>query len=137
MAVRSKKKKSKKKLSSSSKNNSSKNKKKPVWKPPPGVPSRFPKGTSGNPNGRPRGIKNKFSIAELADAIKNVEKKKHKKFLVVWVEKAWGDPKAMDSIVQYMLPKLKSVEGVLGLFETTMDDELAKSIQDKLRERYK
>lgn len=97
---------------------------------------RFPPGVSGNPKGRPKGSKNKFSIAELAQAIKKVERQKQKKFMLAWVEAAWGDPDKMSNIANYMLPKLKSIEGIITSFESSMSDELAKSIQDKLRERY-
>lgn len=113
-------------------------KRKPVWKPKPGVPSRFPKGTSGNPNGRPKGTPNKFSIAELWDAIRQVEKTKNKKkILISFVEQAYNNPTIMIALMKKLLPDLRSIEGTLGLFESTMDDDVAKAIQDKLRERYK
>ncbi len=42
----------------------------------------------------------------------------------------------MSKVVEFMLPKLRSVEGTITTFESSMDDELAQSIQNKLKERY-
>jgi len=111
-------------------------KKKGTWKPEKGVPSRFPKGTSGNPNGRPKGTKNKFSIAELADAIHTVEKKKKKKLLEYYVEQAFAEPQILISIMKKLLPDLRSIEGMLGVGTFTMSDEEAERIQNKLRQRW-
>lgn len=110
--------------------------KKSLHKPVKGEPSRFAKGVSGNPNGRPKGSKNRFSIADLANAIKTVEKTKHKKFMEVWIECSWGDAAAMSNIANYMLPKLKSIEGFVATFVDSMEDDMAKTIQDRLKERY-
>jgi len=88
------------------------------------------------PPGRPKGSRNKFSIADLAAAIKTVEKEKRRSFMEAWVEAAWGNAKAMSSIANYMLPKLRAIEGVMGLVETSMDDATAESIRNKLRERF-
>lgn len=92
----------------------------------------------GNPNGRPKGSKNHYSIAELWGAIKEVESKGgKKKILTAFVEQAYDNPTIMIALMKKLLPDLRSIEGALGLFESTMDDELAKAIQDKLKERYK
>jgi len=98
----------------------------------------FKKGYDPNRNygGRPKGSRNKMSSADLIEAIKKVEEKKRQTFLEAWIEAAWGDPNAMSNLANYILPKLKSVEGVISTFETVMSDDLAKTIQDKLRERY-
>ena len=53
-----------------------------------------------------------------------------------WIEAAWGDPKAMGNIANYMLPKLRAIEGVMGLVETSMDDATAEAIRNKLKERF-
>lgn len=96
----------------------------------------FVKGFVTNPNGRPKGSTNRFSIADLRKSIENVEKKKRKKFMEAWIESSWGDANAMSNIANYMLPKLRSIEGAIGLVESSMSDELAISIQQKLKERF-
>ena len=88
-----------------------------------------------NLGGRPKGSKNKFSVADLRHSIENVEKKKQQTFMEAWIESAWGDPQSMSAIMQFMLPKLKSIEGMVGSFEATMEDELAIAIQNKLKRR--
>jgi len=35
-----------------------------------------------------------------------------------------------------MLPKLRAIEGVMGLVETSMDDATAEAIRNKLKERF-
>ncbi len=73
--------------------------------------SRFKPGQSGNPNGRPKGSTNKFSIAELQQAIKHVEKNKRKLLMVHYVEKVWdGTPADMSSLMNYLLPKQQSIQ---------------------------
>lgn len=96
----------------------------------------FQPGQSGNPAGRKKGSTNRYSIGDLSAGIKKVEKKKHRKFIEVWVESAWGDATAMSRIAKFMLPELKSIEGVIATFESSMSDELAKAIQDELKSRY-
>jgi len=53
-----------------------------------------------------------------------------------WIEAAWGDANAMGSIANYMLPKLRAIEGAIGLVESSMDDATAESIRKKLKERF-
>jgi len=107
------------------------------WKPGKGNISRFPKGVSGNPNGRPKGSKNKFSITELVQAIKSVEKKKKKGFMERWIELTWNDANAMSNVMNYMLPKLRATEGTLTTFETSMSDEDSAAIRKKLAKQWK
>jgi len=97
---------------------------------------RFLKGVSPNPKGRPKGSINHFSIAELRRAIKAVERRKQKDFMEAWIEAAWGDAKAMSNIANYMLPKLRAIEGLVNLVDSSMDDALAETIRNKLRERF-
>lgn len=108
-----------------------------VYKPIKGKPSRFPKGVSGNLLGRKKGTVNKFSVAELARAIKSVEYDKRQQFMIAWLESAWDNAGDMSKIVEFMIPKLRSIEGVLTTFDASMSDERAKNIQKDLRKRYK
>jgi len=103
-----------------------------------GGATRFKKGQVANPKGRPKGTANRFSIVDLAKAIKFVEQGKQQTFMAVWIEAAWGNASDMSTIVNYMLPKLRSIEGLMGIasFEASMTDEIAKGIQDKLKERF-
>lgn len=94
------------------------------------------KGQVLNPNGRPKGSTNKYSIADLRKAIQHVEKKKHKTFMVAWIESAWGDSTAMSRIAEFMLPKLRSIEGMITTLEGNMSDDMAEEIQEKLRKRF-
>ena len=87
-------------------------------------------------NGRPKGSTNRFSIADLKRSIEAVEKKKKKSFLEAWIEAAWGDANAMSNVANYMLPKLRAIEGIMGLVESSMDDAMAETIRQKLKERF-
>jgi len=103
-----------------------------------GSPGRYQKGFDPGRNlaGRPKGSTNRFSIADLRRSIENVERKKHQKFMEAWIEAAWGDANAMNSIANYMLPKLRAIEGAIGLVESSMTDDVAQTIQQKLKERF-
>ena len=92
-------------------------------------------GWTGNDRGRPKGTKNKFSIAELRQAIKNVEKRLHVSFMETWIEAAWADPQAMGNIANYMLPKLRAVEQ-LNVAADSMSDEEAEQIRKDMLERF-
>lgn len=92
-------------------------------------------GQCGNPKGRPKGSKNKYSVAELNDAIKEVEEKKRKTFLVVWVESAWGDAKAMADVANFMMPKLRAIEQIT-ISDDSMTDEEAEEIREEILKRF-
>lgn len=103
-----------------------------------GGKTKFKKGhPSANPKGRPVGSTNRFSIVGLAKAIKGVEITKQQTFMAAWIEAAWGDAGDMSKIIEFMLPKLRSIEGVVTTLEASMSTDLAKSIQDELRKRFK
>lgn len=93
-------------------------------------------GECANLNGRPKGSKNRYSIAELWNAIKVVEKKKRKPLLQHYAEQAYAEPMILVSIMKKLLPDLKGIEGFVATFEASMTDELAKKIQGKLKERF-
>lgn len=67
---------------------------------------QYPKGVSGNPSGkRIHSWRN-----ELEDAIRIVEKKKRKKFMVYAVEKAYTDNHVLVAVLKKLLPDLKTEE---------------------------
>jgi len=108
----------------------------PIYKPVKGKPSRWPKGVSGNLKGRPKGTSNKFSIASLAKAIKFVEEEERKQFIIQWIESSWGDASAMAKIVEFMMPRLKSVESLVSNIDSSMSDKEAAEIRKKLKKRF-
>ena len=87
---------------------------------------KYPKGVCGNPKGRPKGSKNKYSVAELAEAIGIVEGKKGGAFLVTWVEAAWGDADKMANVAGFMMPKLRAIEQVTFAADSASDEEAEK-----------
>lgn len=99
---------------------------------------KFVKGSIGNPNGRPKGSKNKYSLAELFNAIKVVESRKGRKPLLQhFVEQAYDDHGVLIALMKKLLPDLRAVEGVFADFRDTMDKEMANDIRNKLMERFK
>lgn len=107
-----------------------------IYKPTKGKPSRFPKGVSGNLKGRPKGSTSRFSIYDLKRAIKSVEHDKKQAFLISWLESAWDDAGDMSKIIEFMMPKLRSIEGFVSTFDGDMTDKIAASIQKRLKERF-
>lgn len=89
-----------------------------------------------NPKGRPKGSMNRFSIAGLVKAIKSVEDEKKEAFMIAWLESAWGNASDMTAVMNYLLPRLRSIEGLVVTYESSMTDDIAKAIQDKLKEKY-
>jgi len=95
---------------------------------------KFPKGVCGNPKGRPKGSKNKYSVADLQAAIEAVEKKKGKTFLQAWVDAAWGDATDMAAVANFMMPKLRAIEQIT-LAADSMSDEEAEDIRKEKKEQ--
>lgn len=108
----------------------------PIYKPEKGKPSRFPPGVSGNLKGRKKGSVNPFSISTMAKAIKSVEYDKKVQFLIAWIDASWENPSAMSEIMNYMMPKLKSIESLNASVDVSMSDEEAHIIREKLKERF-
>jgi hypothetical protein len=91
--------------------------------------------SGGNPNGRPKGSKNKYSLSDLKDSIEKIEKKKGKKLLEHFVQEAYDNPVVLIALMKKVLPDLKAIEGVVAV-DSSMSDELANMIRDRLKERY-
>lgn len=107
-------------------------------KVPKGNGGKFTKGAwTGNNKGRPKGSKNKFSIAELQQAMKNCEKRERMSFMEAWIECAWGNPGDMATIANFMLPKLKSIEQIIVPGESTEGRKRNLEIQRVLQDRCK
>ena len=75
---------------------------------------RWQKGQSGNPSGRPRGLKSKYS-RELEAAIEIVEKSKSQKLLVRAVEMAYEDPRMMIAILKKILPDTRFIAAEVAM----------------------
>ncbi len=95
---------------------------------------QFKKGFTANPNGRP---KDTSFMDEFRLALRTTEKKQRMTILEHFCAQAYTDNRVLTACVDRMLPALKSIEGAIATFETSMTDELAKAIQDKLKERFK
>ena len=67
------------------------------------------KGQSGNPKGRAK--KGNTYLDQLHAAIKTVEKRKKKKLLIHFVERAYEDPVVLGHLLKKLIPDQKFVEG--------------------------
>ncbi len=70
---------------------------------------QFVKGKSGNPNGKPKGTLSHYTY-DLDAAIKLVEKRKRKKFLIHVVETAYEDNKVLVAVLKKIVPDRKYLE---------------------------
>lgn len=74
------------------------------------------KGKGGNPGGRPKGSKNKFSIADLVKALNRAKEKNNGVSLLDHVcENAYKDNHLAVCILKKMLPDLKQVEALIDV----------------------
>ncbi len=114
----------------------------PVYEAPKHGKSRWPKGVSGNLKGRKKGSTNRYSTNDIIRAIKFVEQTNaadgegSDTFLGAWIKAAWGNAADMAKLMRFMLPELKSIEGIIGTFDASMSDERALEIQKELLQRY-
>lgn len=71
---------------------------------------QFVEGVSANPEGRPTGSKNKFSMAKLEKAMEDVEKELNKDIFKRFVEMSFYNPGLMIALMRKFVPDKSSQE---------------------------
>ena len=98
----------------------------------------FKKGKSGNPKGRPKGSKNKFSVAEMQKALQRKSKKAGYESTYDYVaERFFDDDHVLTAIMKKMLADLKSIEQSTIPGDSSDNRKKSLAIQKVLRERCK
>jgi hypothetical protein len=98
----------------------------------------FKKGQSGNPKGRAKGSKNKFSIVKMQQALEKAAVEAGYLSTYDYVaEQFFADNHVLTSIMKKMLADLKSIEQIAISIDPAGDRKRSLAIQQKLAERMK
>lgn len=98
----------------------------------------FKPGQSGNPGGRPKGCKDRYSILQLFKALDRVEEKKRQKLLEKYCERAFTDkdPRVLLHLIDRFLPAMRSVDLTGSVLLNEMDQETAAVISERFKDRF-
>ena len=92
----------------------------------------FEKGQVNNPKGRPKGSKNKYSVAALQKAFAKAAKQNDKQTILDNLAlKAYTNPKLAIQLLKFMMPVLKQVE-VISNEKTIWADMSPQEVLEKM-----
>lgn len=99
-------------------------------------PYRYVKGQSGNPAGRKKGSKNKFSVTDMKNALEKAAIKAGYTSTYAYVaERFFADDHVLTAIMKKVLADLKSMEQIT-IAADSMSKQKADDIRKKMKERF-